>query len=293
MVQLAGLLVVIILVFGGLLMTGGSAVMAALPLEMILICGAAVGTLLIGNSLAVSREALAGFAKVLTGSKWTRADYTSGLSLLHGLIRRARRGGIVAIEADIEAPEDSALFAAAPGLLKDTACRTLICETFRILALDLADPRRAEDQMDKSIEAHVGARMQSVSALHTVADALPALGIVAAVLGIIRTMAVIDQSPAVLGAMIGTALLGTFLGVFLAYGIVGPVAARYGQIVEEEAQMLDVIRTVLSAHASGIAPRAAIELGRAGIALPVQPQMDALDHHLQASRFRKRSDLAA
>jgi chemotaxis protein MotA len=125
------------------------------------------------------------------------------------------------------------------------------------------------------------------------ADALPALGIVAAVLGIIRTMGAIDQSPAILGAMIGTALLGTFLGVFLAYGIVGPVATRYGQIIEEEATMLDVIRTVLSAHAAGIAPRSAIELGRSSIPLHVQPGPDALDHHLQSLRFANQQQTAA
>ena len=293
MTQIAGLVLVIALVFGGLLMTGGPAVMEALPFEFALIGGAALGTLLIGNSVKVARGALAGFAKTLRGPKWTQEDYKSALALLHDLTRRARRGGIVAIEQDIEAPEQSTAFQAAPTLLNDTATRSLICETFRILALDLADPRRAEDQMDRTIDTHVSARMQAVSALHTMADALPALGIVAAVLGIIRTMGAIDQSPAILGAMIGTALLGTFLGVFLAYGIVGPVATRYGQIIEEEATMLDVIRTVLSAHAAGIAPRSAIELGRSSIPLHVQPGPDALDHHLQSLRFANQQQTAA
>ncbi len=293
MVQIAGLIIVVALVFGGLFLTSGPAILEALPYEFALIAGAALGTLLIGNSITVAREALTGFAKTLRGSKWQRNDYVSLLALLHNLTSRARRGGIVAIEADIETPQESVAYQAATAILNDQATSGLICETFRILALDLADTRRAEEQMDRSIEGHVSARMQSVSALHTMADALPALGIVAAVLGIIRTMGAIDQSPAILGAMIGTALLGTFLGVFLAYGIVGPVAARYGQIIEEEAQMMDIIRVVLSAHASGIAPRSAVELGRTSIEARLQPAAETLDHQLQAARFTARQAQSA
>jgi chemotaxis protein MotA len=285
MAQLIGLAIVVILVFGGLVLTGGSSTMSALPLELLLIGGAALGTLLIGNSLPVARAALGGFGAAFRGAHWKRDDYKDLLVMLSTLTRKARRGGFVAIETDIEAPETSPVFIAAPRILKDMGARMMVCDAFRLMALDLSDPKRAEARMDRAIELHVDERMKAVGALHTVADALPALGIVAAVLGIIRTMGAIDQAPAVLGAMIATALLGTFLGVFLAYGIVGPVAARFGQIVEEEARFLDTIRTVLSAYGEGVAPGVAIEMGRASLPLALQPAPDALENAVNAARF--------
>lgn len=293
MAQLAGLILVFVLVFGGLFLTGGSGAMHALPFEMALIGGAAVGTVLIGNSLSVAREALGGFAKAFGGAKWRRDDYQDLLVLLGTLMRKSRQGGFVSIEADIESPEDSTTFAAAPRILDDEAACGMICDAFRLMALDLSDPARAEQRMDQSIVAYLDQRMKAVGALNTLADALPALGIVAAVLGIIRTMGSIDQSPAVLGTMIGSALLGTFLGVFLAYGLVGPVAARFGQIVDEDARFLDVIRSTLGAYSEGLAPGIALEMGRAAIPPALQPDMATLEQALSASRFIAKSRTAA
>ncbi len=161
--------------------------------------------------------------------------------------------------------------------------------TKRLMALDLSDPARAEAHMEQSVALHVDQRMKAVRALNTVADALPALGIVAAVLGIIKTMGSIDQSPAVLGMMIGSALLGTFLGVFLAYGVVGPVAARFGQIVEDEAQPLDVIRTVLSAFGGGVQPGIAVELGRTAIPVDQRPDAESVERAQTSARFAERA----
>jgi chemotaxis protein MotA len=186
-------------------------------------------------------------------------------------MRKAKRGGFVAVEADIERPEESPIFQAAPRILEDAASRTLICDAFRLMALDLADPARADQRMGAAIDAQLDRRLKAVGALNTLADALPALGIVAAVLGIIRTMGAIDQDPAVLGAMIGAALLGTFLGVFLAYGLVGPIAARYAQIVEEEAGFLDTIRGVIRSYGEGAAPSLALELARTALPPRLQP----------------------
>ena len=286
MTQILGLLLVVALVFGALFYSTGPAIMAAVPIELGLIGGAALGALLIGNSVSVAKQALLGFPRAMTGPRWTRRHYADLLALLHELTRRARQGGIVAIEQDIESPETSQAFADAHSLRRDPAVETLICNTFRLMALGTADPQRTDAQMDQAIHIEMSERMRAVSALNTIADALPALGIVAAVLGIIRTMGSIDQSPAVLGTMIGTALLGTFLGVFLAYGIVGPVAARYGQVLEEEAQMLETTRTVLSAYAGGAAPRTAIEIGRSAIPARLQPDMSELDQQLQQARFK-------
>lgn len=272
MLQIAGLVIVLLLVGGGLVITGGPATMEALPFELALIGGAAFGTVLIGNSPDVAREAFAGFGRAFRGARWTRADYASLFTLLGDLMRKAKRGGFVAIETDIEMPEASPIFQAAPRILEDTAARTLICDAFRLMALDLADPARADQRMEQAINAQLDRRLKAVGALNTLADALPALGIVAAVLGIIRTMGAIDQEPAILGAMIGAALLGTFLGVFLAYGLVGPIAARYAQIVEEEAGFLDTVRSVIGNFGEGLAPALALELARTALPPRLQPE---------------------
>lgn len=292
MTQILGLIIVVSLIFGALFHSTGPAVLSAVPVELGLIGGAALGALLIGNSVSVAKNALLGFPRAIRGAKWKRSDYGQLLWLLNDLTRRARKGGIIAIEQDIEEPATSETFAEAPGLRKDSAVEALICDTFRLMSLGGHDPQRIDEQMDRSIDSVVHQRMRSVSALHTIADALPALGIVAAVLGIIRTMGSIDQSPAVLGTMIGTALLGTFLGVFLAYGVVGPIAARYGQVLEEEAQMLVTARTVLSAYVRGAAPREAMEIGRASIPARLQPDMAELDRSVQQSRFKQKARAA-
>lgn len=286
MVQIAGFFIVLTVVFGGLLISGGPAIMGALPFELALICGAAFGTLLIGNSPKVVSQALGGFVASVRGAKWQRADYTDLLKSLHELTRRARRGGIIAIEADIETPDSSDLFNANPRLLEDTDATDLICDSFRLMALDPSAMAQTDERMLDTVASLVEARHRAVGALHTLADALPALGIVAAVLGIIKTMGVIDQSPAILGAMIAAALLGTFLGVFLAYGLVGPVATRFGQIVEEEASYLDTIRQVLAGYAQGLAPRTAVELARSALPPHLRPDITALDHALVANRFQ-------
>jgi chemotaxis protein MotA len=260
-----------VLIGGGLLLTGGPAALKALPFELALIGGAAIGTVMLANSPDVAREAFAGFARAFRGPRWKKADYCALLTLTGSLMREARRCGFVAIEADVERPEESPAFQAAPRILEDIAARGLICDAFRLMSMDLTDPDRADQRMMDAIDAYLDRRMKAVGALQTLADALPALGIVAAVLGIIRTMGAIDQEPAVLGAMIGAALLGTFLGVFLAYGFVGPIAARYGQVVEEEARFYETIRLILKAFAGGASPALALELARTTLPPELQP----------------------
>lgn len=291
MVQIVALLALVALVFGALL-ASGTGIARALPFELFLLCGAALGTLLVGNAPAVAGEALKGFWVALRGPKWRKADYVALLVLMHSLTLRARRGGLVSIEDDIEHPEGSAAFQAAPRLLADAAARGLICDTFRLIGLDLSDPARAEDAMARRLATHADARQRAVSALHTMADALPALGIVVAVIGIIRAMGVIDQSPSVIGAMIAAALLGTFLGVFLSYGIVGPIATRFGQVLEEEDGLLEAIRAVLSAYGAGHPPLTCVELARASIDARVRPDADLLGQAIQRARFDTRQAAA-
>ncbi len=277
MTQILGLLVVFIVIIGALIFSGSPAIAEALPFELALIGGAAIGTLLIGNSPQVARDAVRGLGKALTGAKWVKQDYSDLLTGMHELMRRARRGGIIAIEADIEAPETSPVFLNRPRLLADEPARNLIADSFRLMSLNPGGKSPVETHLQDAIAATANGRHRAVTALNTLADALPALGIVAAVLGIIKTMSMVDQSPEVLGPMIATALLGTFLGVFLAYGLVGPMAARFGQIVDEEMQYLETIRTMVSAYDSGIAPATAVELGRASLPVHLRPTLEELD----------------
>lgn len=292
MIQILGFMALLVLVFGALL-SAGEGVWQALPFELLLICGAALGTLIIGNSPSVAAEALAGFWKAVRGPKWKQADYVALLVLLHGLTRRAREGGLVAIENDIERPETAASFLSAPQILGDNGARTLICDTLRLMSLDLSNMSRAQDAMERSIDHYAEARLRAVNALHTMSDALPALGIVAAVIGIIRVMSAIDQSPSVIGAMMATALLGTFLGVFLAYGVVGPVATRLGQIIEEEERFLSVIKVMLTAYGEGLAPLTAVELGRSEIPVSLQLSPDETNRAIHTARFQERTSKAA
>lgn len=285
MTQLVGLVLVLALVAGGLLASGSPAVFATLPMELALIGGAALGTLLIANSAQTARQAMAGLGRALRGGRWRKRDHCDLLILLHELLRRIRRSGHVGIESDIERPEESALFNRAPQLMRDRQARDLLCDTVRLMGMDFLDARMTDQQMAQAIDATVGQRMRAVGALHAMADALPAFGIVAAVLGIIKTLGAIDQSTAVIGAMIASALMGTFLGVFLAYGLVSPLANRYAEVIEEEAVALDLIRTVLSAHADGRAPSAAVEAGRSLLPPSLQPSADEVEHALQAARF--------
>lgn len=285
MIQLIGFAIVLLIVSSALLVSGGPAVLSALPFELALIGGAAIGTVMIGNSAPVAKAALKGFGQSLRGSKWSKADYAGLLTLMHELLKRARKGGIVAIEADIEAPEQSELFSTLPRLQQDPQAVGLICDSFRLIALDPAMRDQTAIYLQDTVADIVDQRQRAVTALQTLADALPALGIVAAVLGIIKTMAMIDQSTAVLGEMIAAALLGTFLGVFLAYGLVGPIANRFGQIIEEEATYLDTIARIITAFTQDTAPRTAIEMARASLPASLRPNITDLDERLKVIRI--------
>ena len=291
MFQIIGIVVVLGMVFGGFLLAGGhfDVIIKAAPFEMMMIGGAAVGALLIGNSFKTVMGVGAGIAKAMAGPKWKAKDYTDLLSILFVLTKTMKTKGVVAIEAHIENPKESRIFQEYPKIMKDHFAIDLICDTLRMMTMNLEDPHQVEDAIEKQIEKHHHEAHEPAHALQNMADALPALGIVAAVLGIIKTMGAINQPPEYLGKLIGSALVGTFLGVFLAYGVVGPVAARYGQIVEDEAQPLDVVRTVLSAFGSGVQPGIAIELGRTAIPVEQRPDADSVERAQTSARFAERA----
>lgn len=262
-IAVLGIVIVIVMVFGGYLAAGGTMeiILKALPFEMVMIGGAALGAFILGNSLDTIKASARDIGRVFKGPKWTPADYRDLLCLLFELIWLSRQNP-VAIEEQIEAPQDSAIFTKYPRILADHDAVELICDTMRAASMNYDDPHQVEDVLDKRLEARKHHALHSSHAVQIVADALPALGIVAAVLGIIKTMGAIDQPPDVLGKMIGGALTGTFLGVFLAYGFVGPIAARMRAIVDEDDHFFQLIREVLVANLHAHPANLCIEVGR-------------------------------
>ena len=279
MFQIIGIVVVFVMVFGGFALAGGhfDVILKALPFEMMMIGGAAAGAFLIGNKPKTVMKTLGDLGKIFAGPKWKSQDYTDLLSLLFLLTKTMKTKGVIALESHIENPHDSAIFSRYPRIMKDHFAIDFICDTLRMMTMNLEDPHQVEDAMEKQIEKHHHEAAGPAHALQTMADGLPALGIVAAVLGIIKTMGAIDSPPAVLGAKIGSALVGTFLGVFLAYGLVGPIAARLGQIYDEEAAFYKIIQAVLVAHLHGNAAQISVEIGRGNVPSDFQPSFGELE----------------
>jgi chemotaxis protein MotA len=271
------------MVFGGYMAAGGKMgiILKALPFELAMIGGAAVGAFLLANDGSAVKHTLRNIGKVFKGPHWKPEDYRDLLCLLFELIRIARNNP-VALEEHIEKPHESAVFGKYPRIQHDHEAVDLICDTLRAASMNYDDPHQVEEVLDKRMQAHHNHAMHPSHALQTVADALPALGIVAAVLGVIKTMASIDQPPEVLGKMIGGALVGTFLGVFLAYGIVGPFATKVKAVVEEEAQFYALIREVLIANLHNHPPNICIEVGRQNTPHHVRPSFTDLEESLRA-----------
>ena len=282
MFQIIGVVLLFGLVFGSFLMSGGNlgVIIEAAPHELMAILGAGVAGYLIANSMTTIKATAGGFGKIFGGPKWKSKDYTDLLSLLFLLTKTMKSKGVIALESHIEKPNDSPIFSKYPKVLKDHFAVDFICDTLRMMTMNLEDPHQVEDCMEQQLEKHHHEGLAPAHALQTLADALPALGIVAAVLGIIKTMGAITQPPEILGEMIGSALVGTFLGVFLAYGLVAPMAGRLKDVVEEEAAFYKIIRSVLVAHLHGNAAQISVEIGRSSVPTQAQPSFAQLEESL-------------
>jgi chemotaxis protein MotA len=279
MLQIGGIVVLFGAVFGGFLISGGSLgpVMEALPHEMMTIVGAAIAALLIGGSMYSLKKVFGELGKVISGPKWKPGDYRDLLCLLFLLTKTMKSKGLIALEAHIEKPEESPIFKRFPRIMKDHFALAFICDTLRMMTMSLEDPHQVESAMEKQLDKHHAEALGPSTALQTMADGLPALGIVAAVLGVIKTMGAISEPPEVLGGMIGSALVGTFLGVFLAYGLVGPMATRLKANVDEDALFYHVIRDILVAHLHGNAAQVSVEIGRGSVPTIAQPTFQELE----------------
>ena len=284
MFQIIGIVLLFGLVFGSFIMSGGKmdVIIEAAPHELMCILGAGIASFLISNSMTVIKATGGGFGKIFKGPKWKTSDYSDLLSLLFLLTKTMKSKGVIALESHIEKPGDSTIFQRYPKITKDHFAVDFICDTLRMMTMNLEDPHQVEDAMEKQLEKHHHEAHGPAHALTQLSDGLPALGIVAAVLGVIKTMGSITEPPAVLGAMIGGALVGTFLGVFLAYGMVGPFATRLTAVVDEEGSFYKIIQAVLVAHLHGNAAQISVEIGRGNVPTPSQPSFLELETALQA-----------
>lgn len=275
-----GFIILIVMVFGGFAITGGALgpVLEALPHEMLIIGGAAVGALVTGNSLHGLKAIGGGFAKVFKGPRHNKQDHVDAIVLVTKLMKLLRAEGPVALESHVTDPANSAIFAEFPRLLANKELVALIADTLTLIVVSSGtlDVRAVEDVMDNALKTHFHEMHEPQHALQGLADALPALGIVAAVLGVVKTMGSIDKPPSVLGGMIGSALVGTFLGVLLAYGIVAPMAGRLKQVLEADEQIFHAVKQVIIASLHGWPQPLVVESARSGLGHDFRPGLSEL-----------------
>ena len=275
MFPIIGFVILIVMVFGGFAITGGALepVMEAIPHEMLIIGGAAIGALVIGNSMKELKAVGGGLMKVFKGPRYKKQDYLDTIFLVSKLMKMLRTEGPIALEPHVEDPSSSAIFSEYPRLLADHTLIALIADTLRLVVVSSGtlDVHAVEEVMDNTIKTHHHEVQGPQTTLQGLADALPALGIVAAVLGVVKTMGSIDKPPAILGAMIGSALVGTFMGVLLAYGLVAPLAGRLQQIIHADGAIYHTVKQIIIASLHGHPQPLVIEAARSGIAHSTQP----------------------
>jgi chemotaxis protein MotA len=275
-----GLVVLFVCVFGVFALTGGALgpVFEAIPHELATIGGAGIAALIIGNDMHGLKALGGGFAKVFKGPKQNKQDHIDVIALTTKLMKLLRTEGPVAMESHVTDPKASPIFAEYPRLLANHELTSLICDTLTLIVVSSGtlEVHAVEDVMDQAIKTHLTAMDHPQHAITSLGDALPALGIVAAVLGVVKTMGSIDKPPAVLGAMIGSALVGTFMGVLLAYGIVAPMAGRLKQVNEADEQIFHCVKQVIIASLHGWPQPLVVESARSGLSHDYRPGLSEL-----------------
>ena len=264
MLNAVGFIIILVCVFGSFMLAGGKfeIILHALPHEMMAIMGAAIGAFLVGNSMGTVKMAGKGLARAFKAPRWKDSDYRDLLTLLFQLLSTFRKGGATAIEPHLDKPEESTLFKPFPRLIADHHLTEFICDYLRMMTVNLEDPHQIAEAMEADIDRHHHEELAPQHALQTMADGLPAIGIVAAVLGVIKTMGSIDQPVEILGSMIGDALVGTFLGVLLSYCVVGPLAAKLLESIEADSQPFNLVKTAIVGYAQGLPTQVAVEIAR-------------------------------
>ena len=277
MFAIIGIVVVFGAVVGGFLMEKGHLPVLVQPAELLIIGGASIGTLLVANPMHILKGILASLKGVLTGSKLDKGCYLNLLKMMYVFLNKVRKEGLLSVENDVEKPKESAIFKAFPDFLGDHHALGFVCDTLRMAITGGVDPFDMDQMMELDMEVHHHEATQPVNALTTVADALPGLGIVAAVLGVVITMGALGGPPEEIGHKVAAALVGTFLGVLLCYGLVGPLSANMAKSADEHNNYLHVIRVLLLAFLKGSAPIIAIEMARRAIPARVRPTFDEME----------------
>jgi chemotaxis protein MotA len=283
MFAIIGILVVFGAVVAGYLMEHGNLKVLLQPAELVIIAGAAIGTLLVANPLHILKKIAGGFAVVIGGSKFTQKRYLESLKMMYDLLNRARKDGLVALEADIEDPQKSQIFSKYPTFLKDHHVRDFVCDTMRMAVSGGVEPFDIDQMMELDMEVHHHSASQPIAALSSMADSLPGLGIVAAVLGVVITMGALGGPPEEIGHKVAAALVGTFLGILLCYGLVGPVAANMAKTAEDEHAYYYVLRVLMTSFMKGAPPIMAVEVARRAIPGHVRPSFKEVEKTCRAS----------
>ncbi|MEF2550887.1 flagellar motor stator protein MotA [Aurantimonas sp. A2-1-M11] len=274
---LVGLIVTLSCLLGGFVAMGGHLAVLVQPFEYVIILGSSIGTFLVANPTKVVKDTGKAVMEAFKNKVPTQNDYLKVLALLHQLMREMRSKSRGEVEAHIDEPKESPIFQAYPELMKDEALVHFICDYCRLIIIGNARPHEIESLMEEEIQTISSDRLKPKNALQDMADGLPALGIVAAVLGVIKAMGALDQSPEVLGHLIGAALVGTFAGIFFSYGVVGPIATKVKSVRERNIRVFVIVRSTLIAYMNGAIPQVALEYGRKTISAYDRPSIDQVE----------------
>jgi chemotaxis protein MotA len=284
MLVILGYVVVVLSVFGGFALAGGHLHSLWQPVEVLMIAGAGFGAFLVGNSGPALKATFKALPKVLKGAKYTKDNYMELMALLYELLGKIRKEGLMSIEGDVESPEESPLFAKYPKVLHDHHVIEFITDYLRIMVSGNLNAMELENLMEVEIETHHHEEMVPSHVIAKLGDALPAFGIVAAVMGVVHTMGSVGIPPAELGILIGAALVGTFLGILLAYGFIGPLANLLEQKADESTKMFQTIKVTLLANLNGYAPAMAVEFGRKVLLSTERPAFAELEAFVKQKR---------
>lgn len=279
-----GLVVLFGCVLGGFIMHGGNLMALFQPSELLIIGGAATGAMIIANPMSITMAIIKSAGALLTPSKFNKAFYLELLTLLYDILNKTRREGLMAIEGDIEEPESSPIFGNAPGILTDHHIIEFICDYLRIMVAGNMAPHELEALIDQELDGHHQESSLVPNAIQTVADGLPGFGIVAAVLGVVITMGKIGGPPSELGHSVAAALVGTLLGILMAYGFVAPFSSYLAHKARDESRAYECIKAVLVASMNGVPPQIAVEFGRKVLFHSVRPSFTELEEQYRAKK---------
>jgi chemotaxis protein MotA len=287
---LAGSIVVLACVLGGFLMEGGNLLALWHPSEIIIIVGAALGAFMTSNTPKVAKQSFAGALGLIKGPRYTRADYADLLKLIYDILMKMRKDGVLALEAEIEKPHESKIFGAYPKILADHHMIEFITDCLRLMSGGNMEAHELESLLEYELETHHKEAAEPAHAVQKVADALPGFGIVAAVLGIVNTMASLEGAEtAEIGEKVGAALVGTFLGILVAYGFIGPIASAMENRALEEGKAFEVVKMALVASVRGYNPQIAVEFARKLLFADIRPTFASLEAHLKGKRERRKA----